>query len=48
MNDGVLKDTYLGKVYTLTYSSVDNITESLIKLDPAAQIYKIDISRRFW
>ena len=47
VNDGVLKDTYLGTDYTLTYPSIDHITQSLVKLDPAAQIYKIDISRAF-
>ena len=47
VNDGVLKDTYLGTDYTLTYPSIDHITESLVKLSPAAQIYKIDISRAF-
>ena len=46
-NDGVLKDTYLGTDYTLTYPSIDHITDSLVKLGPAAQIYKIDISRAF-
>ena len=46
VNGGVLEDTNLGTDYTLT--SVDNITESLIKLGPAVQICKIDISRAFW
>ena len=44
VNDGVLKDTYLGTDYTLAYPSTDHITESLVKLSPAAQI---DISRAF-
>ena len=47
VNDGVLKDTYLDTDYTLTYPFADSITELLIKLRPAAQIYKIDISRAF-
>ena len=34
-------------LYTLTYPSVDDITTSLCKLGPAAQIFKIDISRAF-
>ena len=33
--------------YTLNYPSVDNITASLCKLGPAAQLFKIDISRAF-
>ena len=47
VNDGVLKDTYLGTNYTLTYPSIDHITQSLVNLGPAAQLYKIDISRAF-
>ena len=29
------------------YPSIDNITEALVKLGPAAQLYKMDISRAF-
>ena len=47
VNDGVLKNTYLGTEFTLTYPSIDHITEALVTLGPAAQIYKIDISRAF-
>ena len=47
VNDGILKDTYLGTDYTLTYPSIDHITQSLVDLGPAAKIYKIDISRAF-
>ena len=45
VNDGVLKNTYLDTEFTLTYPSKHHITEALVNLGPAAQIYKIDISR---
>ena len=47
VNSGVDKEKYLDTPYTLTYPSVDYITASLCKLGPAAQIFKIDISRAF-
>ena len=47
VNDGVSKNTYLDTDYTLTCPPVSNIPEALIKLGPAAQIYKIDINRAF-
>ena len=47
INNGVDKDTYLSTSYLLNYPSIDNITASLCKLGPAAQLFKIDISRAF-
>ena len=47
VNAGIKKDIYLNTIYSLHYPSIDNITESLVKLGPAAQLYKIDISRAF-
>ena len=47
VNNGVDKDKYLDTPYTLNYPSVDNITASFCKLGPAAQLFKIDISRAF-
>ena len=47
VNQGVNKDTYLDTPYLLNYPSVDDITASLCRLGPAAQIFKIDISRAF-
>ena len=47
INNGVDKDTYLSTHYLLNYPSIDNITASLCKLGPAAQLFKIDISRAF-
>ena len=47
VNTAVLKDVYLGTQYFLNYPSIDSITDALVKLGPAALIYKIDISRAF-
>ena len=47
VNAGVKKDIYLNTAYSLHYPSIDNITEALVKLGPAAQLYKVDISRAF-
>ena len=47
VNAGVKKDIYLDTIYSLHCPSIDNITEALVKLGPAAQLYKIDISRAF-
>ena len=47
VNQGVNKDKYLNTPYVLNYPSVDDITASLCRLGPAAQLFKIDISRAF-
>ena len=47
VNAGVKKDIYLDTIYSLHYPSIDNITNSSAKLGPAAQLYKVDISRAF-
>ena len=47
VNAGVQKDIYLDTIYSLHYPSIDNITEALLKLGPAAKLYKVDISRAF-
>ena len=47
VNHGVDKDKYLHTLYLLNYPSIDNITATLCKFRPAAQLFKIDISRAF-
>ena len=47
VNAGDTKDIYLNTIYSLHYPSIVNITEALAKLGPAAQLYKIDISRAY-
>ena len=47
VNDGVQGDCYLGTNFEMHYPSVDHIVDQLNRLGPAAQIFKIDISRAF-
>ena len=47
VNSGVDNDHYLGKDFVLTYPSVDNITDKVLKLGKGCQIFKVDISRVF-
>ena len=47
VNDGVTKDLYLGTHFEMHYPSVDHIVDQLNHLGPAAQIFKVDISRAF-
>ena len=44
---GVSSDKYLDTEFVLTYPSIDNITEEVLKLGKVGQIFKIDISRAF-
>ena len=47
VNDGVLKDSYLGTTFQMHYPSVDTIIQQVISTGPAAKIFKVDISRAF-
>ena len=47
INDGVLKDTYLGTNFQMHYPSIDSIIRTLIELGPSARIFKVDISQAF-
>ena len=47
INDGVLKDTYLGTKFQMHYPSVDAIIRTLNELGPSACIFQVDISRAF-
>ena len=47
INDGVLKDKYLGTNFQMHYPSIDSIIRTLNELGPAAAIIKVDISRAF-
>ena len=44
VNDGVLKDSYLGTDFKMHYPSVDTIIQQVITTGPAARIFKVDIS----
>ena len=47
VNDGVQGDFYLVTHFEMHYPSVDHIVDQLNHFGPAAQIFKIDISRAF-
>ena len=47
VNSGVGNDSYLHTDFVLTYPSVDNITNEVLKLGKGCQIFKVDISRAF-
>ena len=47
VNLGVGSDCYLGTEFILTYPSIDNITNEVLKLGKGCEIFKIDINRAF-
>ena len=47
INDGILKDTYLGTNFQMHYPSIDSIIRTLNELGPSAEIFKVDTSRAF-
>ena len=47
LNDGVLKDSYLGTKFQMHYPTVDTIVNTLNNLGPGANIFKVDISHAF-
>ena len=47
VNDGVDKSVYLGIQFSLSFPSVDHITDEVCRIGKGAHLYKIDISRAF-
>ena len=47
VNAGVTPDKYLGIDFILSYPSVDNIVNEVLKLGKGCEIFKVDISRAF-
>ena len=47
VNSGVHSDRYLDTDFILTYPSVDNLTDEVLKLGKGSKIFKVDISRAF-
>ena len=47
VNSGVSSDKYLNTEFVLTYPSIDNITDEVLKLGRGCHIFKVDISRAF-
>ena len=43
----MVSDRYLGTDFILTYPSVDNITDEVLKLGKGYKMFKVDISRAF-
>ena len=47
VNDGVNKNVYLGGEFEMHYPTIDKIVKQLNAIGPAANIFKVDISRAF-
>ena len=47
VNAGIHKDSYLGTDFSLTFPTVDHITDALKKIGRGAHLFKIDINRAF-
>ena len=47
MNSASDSDRYLDVDFVLTYPSIDNITDEVLKLGKGCQIFKVEISRAF-
>ena len=47
VNDGMIKDNYMGKVVKLTFPRVDDLALRIYTLGKAAMMFKIDLSRYF-
>ena len=47
VNDGVNNNIYLGSEFDMHYPTVDKIVKQLNSIGPAANIFKVDISRAF-
>ena len=47
VKDGVEKDGYMGAEFRLTFQTLDDLMQRLVKLGKGTHIYKVDISRAF-
>ena len=47
LNDGVEKNGYMGSEFKLTFPTLDDLPQCLVKLGKGAHIYKVDVSRAF-
>ena len=47
VNDNVCKDSYMGTVFRLKFSWVDDIIEHVKQLDSKCLLYKIDLQKAF-
>ena len=47
VNDGIMKDYYMGQYTDLTYPTIDTLVARILELGPGTLIWKIDLSRAF-
>ena len=47
VNAGVEKNGYMGSEFKLTFPTIDDLTQELVKIGKGAHIFKVDVSRAF-
>jgi len=47
VNDGILKDFYLGEPVTLMYPTVDDIADRIVQFGPGCLLFKRDLKRAY-
>ena len=47
MNAGVERNGYMGGEFKLTFPTIDDLTQQLVKIGRGAHIFKVDVSRAF-
>ena len=47
VNAGVEKNGYMGSDFKLTFPTIDDLTQELVKIGKGAHIFKVDVSRAF-
>ena len=47
VNDGMIKDNYLGHHIKLSFPRVDNLALRIYNLGPTAMMFKVDLSKIF-
>ena len=47
VNAGVEKNGYMGSEFKLTFPTIDDLTQELVKIGRGAHIFKVDVSRAF-
>ena len=47
VNAGVDKNGYMGSEFKLTFPTIDDLTQELVKIGKGAHIFKVDVSRAF-
>ena len=47
VNAGVEKNGYMGSEFKLTFPTINDLTQELVKIDKGSHIFKVDVSRAF-